>query len=105
MIRISRSAWRATAAALSLVGLASCAVLPLENDTQEPIAAVPLGKDFGNAAAHNAAQHIVDPAPANVLAGAPALDGERAAAAYRRYRTGTVIVPNAVVTTDFGTDR
>lgn len=105
MIRISRSVCRAAAAALSLAGFASCAALPLENDTYEPIAATSLGKDFGNATAHNAAQHIVDPVPANVLSGAPALDGDRAAAAYRRYRTGTVIVPASVETTDFGTDR
>ena len=87
------------------MGLASCAALLLENDAQESSTASNLGKDFGNAVSHNAAQHIVDPVPPNVLAGAPALDGARAAAAYRRYRTGKVIAPDAVETTNFGADR
>ncbi len=105
MRRIAESPWRVGAAALAIVGLASCAPLILENGARESPTAGNLGRDFGNAAAHNAAQHIVDPVPPNVLAGAPAFDGARAAAAYRRYRTGTVIAPDAVETTDFGTDR
>jgi hypothetical protein len=105
MNRIARPAWRAAAAALAIMGLASCAALLVGDNAQESSTAGKLGKDFGNTALHNAAQHIVDPVPPNVMAGAPALDGARAAAAYRRYRTGTVIAPEAVETTNFGTDR
>ncbi len=77
----------------------------MESGAPEPSVTGNMGKDFGNAVSHNTAQHIVDPVPANALAGAPALDGARAAAAYRRYRTGTVIAPEAVETTNFGRDQ
>ena len=105
MSRNARPAWRAAAVALAIMGLASCAAPLLETDERESSTASNLGKDFGDAAARNAAQHIIDPVPPNVLAGAPAFDGARAAAAYRRYSTGTVIGPEAVETTNFGTNR
>ena len=63
-----------------------------------------LGADFGNAVSHNAAQQIVDPAPAHASADAPPMDGARAAGALQRYRSGAVIVPDTVETTTFGDD-
>lgn len=53
----------------------------------------PLGADFGNATAHNAAVQILDPAPSAAGGGPPALQGARAAEAIRRYLTGTVTEP------------
>jgi len=105
MNRNPKSVWRAVAAAVALLGLTSCAAMVLGTAAPETSPTDSLGRDFGNAVSHNAAQHIVDPVPANVLAGAPAFDGARAAAAYRRYRTGTVIAPEAVETTNFGTSQ
>ena len=104
MIWTTGSPWRIAAVSLAILGLASCAELLLENEAQESATASKLGRDFGNAVSHNAAQHIIDPVPPNVLAGAPPFDGARAAAAYRRYRSGTVVAPEPVETTNFGTD-
>ena len=94
------------AVALSAVLIvASCARSEADPETSAVSNSGTLGKDFGNAVAHNAAQQILDPVPANVLAGAPDLDGGRAEGAYRRYRTGQVTAPESLETTDFGTDR
>lgn len=61
-----------------------------------------LGQDFGNAVSHNAAQHVLDPAPFSRSVEAPPMDGARAGAAIRRYREGAVIPPEEVETSTFG---
>ena len=64
--------------------------------------APPEGVAFGNAVSHNAALHIIDPDPPTARAGAPNMDGVRAAEAIRRYRSGAVIKPEPVETSTFG---
>ena len=83
----------------ALLGLGACAGPDGET------AAQPLGADFGNAVSHNAEQHIIDPLPANASAGAPDMDGARAAGAVKRYRSGEVAVPEPVETSEFGDTR
>ena len=63
--------------------------------------AVPLGPAFGDAVESNTSRHVIDPEPATADAGAPPLDGRRAAVVIERYRTGAVIVPEIIETTDF----
>ncbi len=55
----------------------------------------PLGRDFGNATSHNMSQHIINPDPVTAGYGAPALDGERATGVIERYKSGSVIAPEA----------
>ena len=55
----------------------------------------PLGRDFGNATSHNMSQHIINPEPVTAGYGAPALHGDRAKGALDRYKSGSVIVPDA----------
>jgi hypothetical protein len=64
--------------------------------------APPEGAVFGNAVSHNAAQHIIDPDPPSARAGAPDMNGVRAAEAIQRYRSGAVIKPEPVETSTFG---
>lgn len=64
-----------------------------------------LGADFGNAVSHNAVRHIVDPNPPGADAGAPNMDGIRAAQAFDRYRQDAVTPLEAVETSNFGETR
>lgn len=86
---------------ITLFTLSAC--MGLEEEPRADIGH--LGADFGNAVSHNAAQHIIDPAPAHAFAGPPNLDGVRAAEAINRYRSGTVIAPEAMETSGFGERR
>ena len=95
--RCAASAW----ALVPLIGLSAC-VGP-DGGAQGP--PVHLGADFGNAVTHNAAQHVIDPAPEHARATAPPMDGARGARAVTRYREGAVTPLNAVETTDFGDER
>lgn len=84
-----------------LIGLAACA--GSDGDGRQTKAH--LGADFGNAVTHNATQHVIDSAPERARAGAPPMDGARAAQAFTRYREGAVTSLDAVETTDFGDER
>ncbi len=59
---------------------------------------VVIGPGYGDATQHNWAVQVVDPEP-NQATGPLPMDGQRAADAMERYRTGKVIVPEAVITT------
>ena len=78
---------------LALLGLGACAAPHEGSGGSGPGPREHLGKDFGNAVSHNAEQHIIDPIPAQATAGAPRMDGARAAGAIRRYRSGEVTAP------------
>ena len=97
-----RPARLAAVVAAALLGLGACAGSEGE---PAPGAAQHLGADFGNAVSHNAEQHIIDPLPAGAAAGAPDMDGARAAGAVRRYRSGEVTAPDPVETSEFGDTR
>ena len=101
MRRLQHIGWRATTLG-AVLGLAACAFPEAEATTPGGANNQSLGADFGNAVAHNTAQQVVDPAPAHVRLGAPALDGARALGALERYRSGTVIAPQEIETTNFG---
>ncbi len=60
----------------------------------------PLSPDFGNAVESNKAMHIIDPAPVYAGPETPDYDANRVSSALERYRTGTVIVPHNLSTTD-----
>jgi hypothetical protein len=60
------------------------------------------GPGYGNAAAQNAAVQGVDPQPAYADAGAPDLNGRRAALAIERYESGKTIRPIRLGTTSGG---
>lgn len=60
----------------------------------------PLRKDLGNSVEHNAAVQIIDPNPVTAEAGAPALNGRRAAVAMENYETGNVEEVEAESTSD-----
>lgn len=87
------------------LGLAACTAVGEASRTEAPRAPGLLGADFGNAVSHNAAQHIIDPTPKHAQAGPPPLDGARAAEAIKRYRSGAVIAPEAIETSQFGDTR
>ncbi len=89
-------AWRCCVVG-ALLTLAACAGAGPERSNTAP-----LGADFGNAVSHNAAQHVLDPAPRNLTSEPPPMDGARAGAAIRRYRGGTVVEPEKVDTSAFG---
>ncbi len=101
MRRHQHVAWRATVVG-AVLGLTACAFPDADATAPGGANNQNLGADFGNAVAHNTAQQVVDPAPARARSGAPALDGARASRALERYRSGTVIAPQEIETTDFG---
>lgn len=82
----------ATAGALVALafGLGACSIATID----EPMDA-PLGQDFGNPTAHNAAVQIVDPNPANANAGAPEFDGERSTVVITDYKAAEVATTEA----------
>lgn len=55
---------------------------------------------YGNAVKQNAAVQIIDPQPVSAANVNIDLDGRRAGIAIERYRTGTVIPPEELRTTD-----
>ena len=60
----------------------------------------PLGQGFGNSVEHNNALQIIDPNPVTANAGAPNLNGRRAAIAIENYETGEVEEVQIETTTD-----
>ena len=60
----------------------------------------PLGQGFGNASEHNNALQIIDPNPVTANAGAPNLNGRRAAIAIENYEAHEVEEFEAETTTD-----
>ncbi len=62
----------------------------------------PLNRTFGKATQQNMQAQIIDPNPSGE--GPITTDGEKGAGAIERYRTGTVIKPNAPETSDVGED-
>ena len=94
-----------SALTLLLLGLGACAAPHEGSGGSGPGPREHLGKDFGNAVSHNAEQHIIDPIPAQAAAGAPEMDGARAAGAIRRYRSGEVTAPETLETSEFGDRR
>lgn len=66
---------------VSLMTLAGCQYTRIDHGP-------PLGADFGNATAHNAAVQIIDPVPANASAGAPDYDGARTIVLIDAYKSG-----------------
>ena len=60
----------------------------------------PLRQGFGNSVEHNNALQIVDPNPVTANAGAPNLNGRRAAIAIENYETGEVEEVEAETTTE-----
>jgi hypothetical protein len=61
----------------------------------------PEAQGEGETGAHNFLLQAVNPRP-NETAAAPDQDGQRAAAAYERYRDGKVIQPKALATSQTG---
>ncbi len=59
---------------------------------------VVMGPGYGDATQQNWALQVVDPEP-NLATGPLPMDGQRAADAMERYRTGEVIEPEEVLTT------
>ena len=60
----------------------------------------PLGQGFGNSVEHNNALQVVDPNPVTANAGAPNLNGRRAAIAIENYETGEIEELQVETTTD-----
>ena len=60
----------------------------------------PLGVDWGNAVESNKAMHIIDPAPVHAGPETPDYNAARVGSALERYRTGTVIIPHNLSTTN-----
>lgn len=75
-------------AAAAMVGLSACG---------QP---EHLSADFGNAVNHNLSLQIVNPEPTYMAPENPDMDGERAALAIERYKSGTVIQPEQIDSTD-----
>ena len=61
----------------------------------------PLGQGFGNSVEHNEAVHVIDPNPVTAEAGAPDLNGRRAAIAVTNYEEGNVEDLDEETTSDF----
>ena len=59
---------------------------------------VVMGPGFGDTTQHNWAVQVVDPEP-ELATGPLPMDGQRAAGAMERYRTGKVIQPEEILTT------
>lgn len=56
----------------------------------------------GESTSFNASVHTIDPAPESAKNTDIEMNGTRAAAAYERYVTGTVIAPEELITSDVG---
>ena len=65
-------------------------------DSQSPVAG------YGNAVLQNSAVMIIDPQPATAANVELDLDGRKAGLGIERYRTGTVIPPEELRTSDVG---
>ena len=59
----------------------------------------PMGRDYGDAVHHNLSVHVIDPAPNLEGKEIPDMNGNRAAGALQRYKTGTEIEPETIDTT------
>ncbi len=58
----------------------------------------------GESSSFNASVHTIDPAPESAKNTDIEMNGMRAATAYGRYVTGTVIAPEEIITSDVGED-
>lgn len=72
------------------VGLTAVALGACENRNIPP-----LGRDFGNATEQNMSLQIINPEPVYADSGAPDMDGTKADGAIDRYKSGSVIAPQA----------
>ena len=59
----------------------------------------PMGRDYGDAVHHNLSVHVIDPAPNLEGKEIPDMNGNRAAGALQRYKTGTELEPETIDTT------
>ncbi len=59
----------------------------------------PMGRDYGDAVHHNLSVHVIDPAPNLEGKEIPDMNGNRAAGALQRYKTGTELEPESIDTT------
>ena len=75
------------------LGVAAAALAACQHD-------YPLGQGFGNSVEHNAAVQIIDPNPVTAEAGAPDLNGRRAAVAIDNYENANVTEVEAESTSD-----
>lgn len=78
---MSKTIFTTALMSVSLLTLASCQLTRIDHGP-------PLGADFGDATAHNAAVQIIDPTPANAGDGAPDYDGERTKLLINTYKEG-----------------
>jgi len=76
------------------LGVAAVALAACQHD-------YPLRKDLGNSVEHNAAVQIIDPNPVTANAGAPDMNGRRAAVAMDNYESANVKQVEAEATSDF----
>lgn len=89
---------RIIAVAAAAVAIAGCASGPVAHRT---IGSPDPG--FGETTRHNAAVQIIDPDPVYTAdASQPGDDGAKSAAAYKRYRTDAVKVPETTMSTQSG---
>ena len=58
-----------------------------------------MGRDYGDAVHHNLSVHVIDPAPNLEGKEIPDMNGNRAAGALQRYKTGTELEPETIDTT------
>jgi hypothetical protein len=58
-----------------------------------------MGRDYGDAVHHNLSVHVIDPAPNLKGKETPDMNGNRAAGALERYKTGTELEPESIDTT------
>ncbi len=58
-----------------------------------------MGRDYGDAVHHNLSVHVIDPAPNLEGKEIPDMNGNRAAGALQRYKTGTELEPESIDTT------
>jgi hypothetical protein len=84
---------RLTILLLSAIALAGCAPSVYQDSTTPT-------PGYGNAVKQNSAVMIVDPQPVSAANVDLALDGRRDALAIERYRTGTVIPPEELRTSE-----
>lgn len=81
--------------AIAALSLAACAPSVYQDSTTPTVG-------YGNAVRQNAAVMIIDPQPVSAANVDLDLDGRRAAIAIERYRTGTVIPPREMRTSEIG---
>ncbi len=58
-----------------------------------------MGRDYGDAVHHNLSVHVIDPAPNLEGKEIPDMNGNWAAGALQRYKTGTELEPESIDTT------